>query len=195
MLPVALLVLALPFVAASPLGGRNMIVHERREAVPSGFVKLGSAPESQVINLRLSLVQGDMAGLEDRLMAVSTPSSAEYGQFLSKEQVEAFVAPKQDTIDAINKFLSENDLKATTASPAGDVLSISVPVSKANELFGAQFDTFKHTETNKETVRTLEYSIPAELKGHLDFVHPTTTYFPSSSFYYCTTNSCFLVSH
>ena len=64
-----------------------MALHERRDSIPAGFERVGNAPAGQSITLRLALAQGDMAGLEERLMAVSTPSSNEYGQFLSKEQV------------------------------------------------------------------------------------------------------------
>lgn len=56
------------------------------------------------------------------------------------------------------------------------MLSFSIPVSKASELLDADFAVFNHTATGKTMIRTLAYSIPAELKGHLDFVHPTTVY-------------------
>ena len=90
--------LALPFIASffalagaiSPLGARDMRLHERREVIPRGFVKTTAAPASQMLNLRLALVQSDPQGLEDALYAVSTPSSALYGQFLTKEEVMFF---------------------------------------------------------------------------------------------------------
>ena len=66
-------------------------------------------------------------------------------------------------------------MTAETISPAGDWLKVSVPVSKANELFDADFATYTHTGTGKSTIRTLSYAIPAELEGKLDFVHPTVT--------------------
>ncbi|KAI0047118.1 family S53 protease-like protein [Auriscalpium vulgare] len=174
----------LPFLAtcltyATPLSGRSMIVHERREAIPGGFVSHGLAPKDAVLNLRLALVQSDPAGLEEALMAVSTPSSALYGQFLSKEEVEKFVAPAPQSVAAVSAFLSEHGVTAKPISPAGDWLSIDVTVAQANALFNTEFTTFTHTETGATAVRTLEYSIPADLQGHLDFVHPTTT-FPES---------------
>ena len=90
--------------------------------------------------------------------------------------MESFVAPKQETVDAVMAWLKENDIEATKASPAGDWLSFSIPVSKANEMFASDFSTFVHQETNRTSIRTLQYSIPSELKGHLDLVHPTITY-------------------
>ncbi|ETW82604.1 serine protease S53 [Heterobasidion irregulare TC 32-1] len=156
-----------------------MRVHEKRENVPQGFVKTDTAPSSQVLSLRLALVQNNPQGLEDALYSVSTPSSPKYKQYLSKEEVEAFVAPKQESLDLVNEWLSQNGLTATKASPAGDWLQVNVTVEKANSLFDAEFATFKHLSTDTDTVRTLEYSIPASLQGHLDFVHPTII-FPTS---------------
>ena len=87
-----------------------------------------------------------------------------------------FVAPTQDTVDAVTAWLKENDIEATKASPAGDWLAFSVPVSKANELLNADFKEFVHSESGQTSIRTLTYSIPADLQDHLDFVHPTTVY-------------------
>ena len=91
-------------------------------------------------------------------------------------QVNAFVAPKPETVEAVNAWLKENDIEATTVSPAGDWLSFSIPVSKANELLDADFTVFSHADTGKDVVRTLSYSIPTDLQGHLELVHPTTAY-------------------
>ena len=78
----------------------------------------------------------------------------------------------------MNEWLAENDLDATTISPGGDWLAIQVPVSKANEMFGADFTEFTHQQTGQQIVRTLSYSIPSELSGHVNLVHPTTAYVP-----------------
>ena len=76
----------------------------------------------------------------------------------------------------MNAWLKENGISAKTTSATGDWLSFDVPVSKANELFNAKFSVFKHEDTGMEAVRTLSYSIPIGLEGHLDLVHPTVTF-------------------
>ena len=91
-------------------------------------------------------------------------------------QVNTFVTPKRETVEAVNKWLSENNVTATNITSAGNWLSIEVPVSKANELFDADFSTYKHINTGQNITRTLSYSIPADLSGHISVVHPTTRY-------------------
>ena len=82
--------------------------------------------------------------------------------------------PTQASVDAVNAYLTSNGINATVLSPAGDWLGFSVPVSKANELFDADFSVFSHVATGKRQIRTLSYSIPSSLNNHVDLVHPTT---------------------
>ena len=53
---------------------------------------------------------------------------------------------------------------------------LSVPVNKANEVFDARFEVFKHSDLGRHLVRTRSCSIPADLKAHLALVRLTTSY-------------------
>lgn len=61
-------------------------------------------------------------------------------------------------------------------SPHEDWVSITLPVSRANELFAADFELFSHPSMASLITRTLSVSLPAELVGHIDVVHPTTEF-------------------
>lgn len=78
---------AKPLSTTHTASKRDMVVHERRDSVPSGFVHVAAAPEDEVLNLRFALTQGNFSGLESELYAISTPGSERYRQFLSKEEV------------------------------------------------------------------------------------------------------------
>ncbi|KAI0261766.1 subtilisin-like protein [Gloeopeniophorella convolvens] len=158
---------------------RDMRLHERRDNVPKGFTSKGPAPADTTLSLRIALAQIDIEGLQDRVLEISSPSSAEYGQWLSKDDVGSYVAPKPESASAVKQWLSDNGLEATVLSPFGDWLGVKTNVSHANDLFDADFTTFVHDATGETTVRTLAYSIPVALQGHLELVHPTTT-FPKS---------------
>ncbi|EJF58006.1 family S53 protease [Dichomitus squalens] len=155
---------------------RNLKLHESRPSAPNGFSLVGSADSNRTLKLRLALAESNFSELERKLYDVSTPKSANYGKHLSKAEVQQLVAPGQDSIDAVNSWLKENDITAKTISSTGEWISFEVPVSKANDLFDADFSVFKHDDTGVEAIRTLSYSIPAELQGHLDLVHPTVTF-------------------
>ena len=84
------------------------------------------------------------------------------------------VAPSAESVEKVTAWLTKNNITAQTTSPAGDWMSISVPVAQANALLNADFNEYTWDETGKASVRTLAYSIPETLKEHLAFVFPTT---------------------
>lgn len=183
-------------LASAKAAVRNaFVVHETREDVPSGFTRTGDAAASTTINMRVALVSNDARGLEDKLLAVSTPGNPSYGEHLSADevgtyadsddrafvlmtcaQVNKYLAPSSDSAAAVTGWLESNGINATTISPAGDWLGFSVTVEKANALLDAKYEVFTHVPTGKEQIRTMSYSIPAALQGKLDLVHPTTRF-------------------
>lgn len=81
-------VAALLTLAASGVLGRSVrIPKSRRDAAPISFSLAGTASTDDPLTLKIALAQGNPSGLEDALYDVSTPSSPNYGQHLSKEEV------------------------------------------------------------------------------------------------------------
>ncbi|KAK1229126.1 hypothetical protein PQX77_007831 [Marasmius sp. AFHP31] len=150
---------------------------EERPA-PSAFAKAGSAGMAETkVNLKIALKPKDRDGLEKALYAASTPGSASYGQHLRYTEVKAFMEPHPEAVSAVTQWLSENEIADVEPSGVfGDWLSFAVPVSKANSLLDANFETFRHTSSGREVVRTLQYSIPSDLRSHVALVHPTTSF-------------------
>lgn len=64
-----------------------MYVHDARPIPAAGFAAVAPATDAHVLNMRVRLAQGDPKGLEQALLAVSTPGNALYGQHLSAAQV------------------------------------------------------------------------------------------------------------
>ncbi|KAJ6632605.1 family S53 protease [Mycena sp. CBHHK59/15] len=158
----------------------NFLVLETRDSPPNGFSRTGPTPLGQTLNLRFALAQRDIAGLQDTVYEISTPGSPRYGQYLTKEEVEQFAAPSEETVSQINSWFSANNLSSSPISPAGDWIAVNMTVSQANALLLADFSTFQNEETNQTVVRTLSYSIPSTLKTSINAVYPTVT-FPMAS--------------
>jgi tripeptidyl-peptidase-1 len=91
-------------------------------------------------------------------------------------KVKAFVKPSPETVSAFHTFTSANNLTSAIISPNEDWASISLTVSEANELFGAQFEVFSHPSLANNLTRTLSVSLPSELAGHVDVIHPSTAF-------------------
>ncbi|KAJ7696955.1 peptidase S8/S53 domain-containing protein [Mycena rosella] len=157
----------------------EVLVLEKRDAPPAGFLRVGPTPADQILNLRLALTQGNIAGLQDTVYEINTPGNTRYGQYLTLHEVNSFMAPTEETVAAVNSWLASKDLTARPITPAGDWISVNTTASQANELLAADFSTFQNQETNQTVVRTLSYSIPGNLTGGISWVHPTVN-FPSA---------------
>ncbi|KAJ7811311.1 family S53 protease-like protein [Mycena olivaceomarginata] len=175
----AFIVTLLLLAAAKPMDRRAMVVQETRAEPARGFVKSGVAPTAKELTLRIALKPNNIDGLQAALYAVSDPASALYGQHLTPEEVHlsrGFVKPTNETLSIVSEWLTESGISSKPVTPAGDLLEIVVPVGKANELLSTDFSVFTHVESGKTSIRTLEYSIPAVLQGHVENVHPTTSF-------------------
>ncbi|QIW98818.1 hypothetical protein AMS68_004336 [Peltaster fructicola] len=142
--------------------------------VPQKWQRVGKAPESHTIALRIALKQQSFDELESRLYEVSDPDSATYGEWLDTPEIHTLIAPHETTKDAVHAWLADNGIESFAASPAGDWLYIPMSVKEAERLLDTEYHVYKHVDNGNELVRTPEYSLPAHLHQHIDVVAPTT---------------------
>jgi tripeptidyl-peptidase-1 len=90
--------------------------------------------------------------------------------------VKSFIKPSSATTSAFNTFASAHGLNVSVISPHEDWVSITLPVSQANDLFAAQFEVYSHPSMSNTITRTLSVSLPQELVGHVQVIHPTTAF-------------------
>ncbi|KAJ6600476.1 family S53 protease-like protein [Mycena vulgaris] len=154
----------------------RMALQEHRVSPPAGFTSQSPAPGSEIITLRVGLTSNNIAGLQDKLLSVSTPGGSEFRQWLSIEDVKSYVQPSPATVAAFTSFASAHGLNSTVISPHGEWVSIALSVAQANALFGAHFEKFSNPEMSTPLTRTLSISLPEELVGHVEVLHPTTAF-------------------
>ncbi|KAJ7587437.1 tripeptidyl peptidase A [Mycena floridula] len=149
-------------------------VKEILSAPPRGWVKHGYPHPNHTITLRIGLSQPNFHVLEQHLMEISDPDHLRYGDYLSKEEVETLVAPHDETLALVNKWLA--GFKDITTSPAKDWIILTVPVGAAETLLNTTYFVWRHVESGHRMVRTLQYSVPVELVNHIDLIQPTTMF-------------------
>ncbi|KAK7045080.1 family S53 protease-like protein [Favolaschia claudopus] len=159
----------------------SLVLHEHRPQAPAGFSSQGPTADSHMLTLRFGLASNNIAGLQEKLLSVSTPGNSDFRQWLSQDEIKAFVAPSSDAVTAFNSFASANGLKTSVISPYGDWISATLPVSQANKLFGAKYTNFTHSGLPAPLSRTLSVSLPDVLVGHVDVIHPSTAFTPPNA--------------
>ena len=180
----------------------RMMVKHSWNAVPQHWESLGHPPVDSSIDLYLALKTPNESALIDSLYEVSNPRHAKYvrppsicartthflppsrcryGAYLSKEQLAELVAPHPDTLSLVKSWLDDHGIPSSsiTMTLGGNWMMVSgMPVPRANEILGASYQLYRHVETNDSVVRTVSYSLPEALHGHIQTVVPTT-YFSS----------------
>jgi tripeptidyl-peptidase-1 len=63
-------------VLAAPSLPTHHVWHEKREKIPTGWVKAGRLQGTHVIPMRIALKQSNIESIEDYLLEVSHPGSA-----------------------------------------------------------------------------------------------------------------------
>ncbi|KAL7929774.1 peptidase S8/S53 domain-containing protein [Trichoderma chlorosporum] len=146
------------------------------EKLPQGW-KAASAPSpSSQITLQVALTQQNIDQLESRLAAVSTPNSKTYGNYLDVDEINEIFAPSNASTAAVESWLQSHGV--TKYTKQGSSIWFQTEVSTANAMLSTNFHTYSD-DVGVKKLRTLQYSIPENLVGHVDLISPTT-YFGTS---------------
>ncbi|KAJ6616964.1 peptidase S8/S53 domain-containing protein [Mycena sp. CBHHK59/15] len=145
--------------------------------VPRGWEFHSTPAEDASLDMRIGLKQNKLEELITSLYEVSDPAHEKYGQHLSKEEVDALVAPHPDSVEAVESWLQHHGVNPADAlfrSAAGEWITIRVTVSQAERMLNTKYGVYYHAASDSYVLRTMEYSLPRELHSHVDVVTPTT---------------------
>ncbi|KAJ6460107.1 tripeptidyl peptidase A [Mycena vitilis] len=154
--------------------------HKVKESVvpPRGWSIIGPAPADHLIKLRIGLPQSNFDVLEEHLYAISDPYHERYGAHLTQEEIEELVAPHPESVSAVTEWLSSHGIHEDDIghSPAGDWLTIKVPVKLVEKMLDTRYHVWKDTSSGDHIVRTTGYSVPKYLFEHVELIQPTTLF-------------------
>ncbi|KAL1868239.1 hypothetical protein VTK73DRAFT_3766 [Phialemonium thermophilum] len=139
-------------------------------AVPASVQLLSTPPEDQIIKLEIGLKLQNIDRLEEKLRAVSTPGSPDYGRYLDADEVHELFQPSEESRNAVLAWLKESNV--TDFADFGWYINFATTVSTANAMLLSSFRNYRVDGVQK--LRTMQYSVPDELVDHVDLVSPTT---------------------
>lgn len=142
--------------------------------VPHGWVSTGQAKSDEEVSLVFAVKHSNTDRLEELFWEVSTPGRKLYRQFLSHSDLNQLIAPKPESIDQVQTWLSGVGVKIDEQcrwTQAREFLRCDVPCFLAEALLGVTFEAFHHQTSGMTAVRTTEhYTVPIAVSSHLDFV-------------------------
>ncbi|GAB7343209.1 hypothetical protein MBLNU457_1274t1 [Dothideomycetes sp. NU457] len=155
---------------AAPLTPANA-PHERRDAVPRGWLKSERVQEGSILPMRIGLVQSNLDKGHDLLMDVSSHDSPNYGKYYTPEQVNEIFAPAQSSVDSVKEWLASHDINGVSLSANKQWLQFDTPVEVAEKLLNTKYHFYEHSSGDKN-VACDQYHVPEQLREHIDYITP-----------------------
>lgn len=122
----------------------------------------GAAADSTRVSARVYLAGRDATGLAAYAKAVSDPTSAAYGKYLSAKQAQQHFGATAEQVAAVKSWLASAGLKVTGVTQ--HYVSVSGDVAAAEKAFGTQLHNYaKGSKTYRAPSRTA--SAPESLNG------------------------------
>jgi tripeptidyl-peptidase I len=157
-------------VKAAPVSN----IFESIKELPRGWSFVRTADGNEPIKLRLSLKQQNVDHFYDKLLEVSTPDHPNYGMHYEGHELRSLLQPTQETSSVAFAWLSDNNI--TAIKDEGDYLLFSTDVHTANRMLSTEFGWYQAKESLQQVLRTKQYSVPDEVREHINFVQPTTRF-------------------
>ncbi|KAH8680763.1 peptidase S8/S53 domain-containing protein [Xylariales sp. PMI_506] len=161
-------------LGAAALGSSASVPHERRgDHHHSHWAKRDRMFSEDRFQMRIALAQQNLHKGFDWLMDVSDPRSSNYGLHWTQDEVAKKFAPAAETIKAAQSWVTAAGIpdESVSLAPGGGWLLINTTVEQAEDLLQAEYWIYESADGGL-AVGADEYSIPSELKPHVEFVYP-----------------------
>jgi subtilase family serine protease len=124
---------------------------------------LGAANASGPVSARVYLAPaGGLAAVEQAAVAMSTPGSASYHQFLTPVQYQARFGVTDATVGAVSSYLRSTGLRSGGVGASNRYIAIEGTVGAAEKAFGAQIERYRHDGLEVQAPSSL-LTVPADL--------------------------------
>jgi hypothetical protein len=130
--------------------------------------QVGATPSAQQVQFGVLLSMRDQAGAEAKLQAISDPTSASYGQWMSNAGFDATYAPANADVAAVQSWLRSQGFKVNNTLPGGMLVQASGPAAQVEQTFGVQLNDYSYqgkTVRSNATALSLPASTPAAVSG------------------------------
>jgi subtilase family serine protease len=145
---------------------QRQVLHTKIAAVPSEH-PISRLPESQRMNIALTLRLRNPEALQNLLQQLYNPASPQYRQFLSVEQFTEQFGPTPDDYQRVIDFATSHGLTIANKTPNRLVLDVSGTVTDIEKTFLLKMQNYQHpTEKRTYFAPDQEPSVEADVPIH-----------------------------
>lgn len=149
---------------ASLLPGTRHVLPDTKPSWTAAVQQTGTLSAGQRVTAKIWLSPRNAASLDTLAQAVSDPSSALYGKFLTSAQYAAQFAPSAAQVTAVTSWLSGYGLHIDTVGAGNTYVAVSGSAAAANAAFNTKLAHFL-VKGKQEQAPTQDVSVPDSLAG------------------------------
>ncbi len=166
--------LAVPLVVVGGLGSAGAapsMVRLSGSTLPSARLAANNpaVARSARVRFQVQLRLRDQAGADALALAVSTPGSAQYRQYLTPDQYRARFSPTQASVDTVSAWLASQGLKITGVPANRAFIEAEGSAAQIEKTFQTSLVTVD-ANGKQRRVNTSEPAVPANLIASIDGV-------------------------
>jgi len=118
--------------------------HVRPEVAAGQARRINLLPQSQHLQMAITLQLRDEAALDDLQQQIYNPSGQLFHNFLSMDDFTAKFGPSQNDYDKLVNFLLANGMKVTGRSENRLVVDVNASVADINRVFHVTMGNYEH---------------------------------------------------
>ena len=174
----------------------SAIVIDSPTEYPSGWHIDGVTNPSQRIHLLFAIKQQNIDLFLHRLDQISSPSSDDYGKWLSMEDINAMIAPANKSLMIVQNWLLTHpqidESMISSVTPNSDFIQVVTNVEVASQLLGCRYFDYSYSYSYSDDIERpiivsrmstdCDYHVPDYVSSHLDFIEPTKRFHPTDHF-------------
>ncbi|MFC8722496.1 protease pro-enzyme activation domain-containing protein [Kitasatospora sp. NPDC057198] len=153
---------AVPASAATPVGDSARTLPGTHPAWATPQADAGAADASAPATARIYLAGRDASGLAALAKAVSDPTSASYGQYLSADQVRARFGATPEQVKAVTDWVTGAGL--TVSASTAHYVQVAGSTAAMAKAFGTGFRNYR-TADGTHRAPASDAEVPAEVAG------------------------------
>jgi len=151
LVPGFLLIAALTVLLASaePLIAQQRAALQTHATAPEGAKAIGRLPESQVLQLAISLPLRNQTKLDALLEQLQDPTNPNYHHYLSSSQFTEQFGPTQEQYQQVIAYAESHGFSVTHTSASRQLLNVTGSVSTVEQVFQVTMQVYQHPTENR----------------------------------------------
>jgi subtilase family serine protease len=147
-----------------PFGASRHVVPGSKPSWTAVAPEAAAVPSGRLVHARVWLTPRNATQLDALAQAVSDPSSAQYGQFITADQYDAQYAPTAAQVGQVTQWLTQSGLSVTATGPDNHFVAVAGSASAVASAFGASLADYL-VNGKPAQAPVADVSVPDSLAG------------------------------